>query len=151
MSPHLRANLWLLLFTVALCAVLYPLILLGVGQAFFPHQAAGSLIDAEGNPVTDPDKARGSRLIAQPFKGDEYFQPRPSAAGPNGYDATASSGTNWGASNPLLRDRVARLLGPVVRYGPNAAKDGKELGYLPVKGATRHGPRPAKLPRIARG
>src|SRR5207248_8379966 len=115
-----------LLSTVALCSVLYPLILLGVGQAFFPHQAAGSLIDEEGKPVTDPDRACGSRLIAQPFKGDEYFQPRPSHAGANGFDAAASGASNWGPSNYQLRDRVARQLGPIVRYGPGAAKDGKE-------------------------
>ena len=130
MSPNLRANLYLLLFTLILCSVLYPLALLGVGHAFFPNQAAGSLIDADGNPVTDPDKAVGSRLIAQPFKGDEYFQPRPSAAGSNGYDASSSSGTNWGASNYLLRNRVARQLGPIVRYGPGAAKVGKKPGEL---------------------
>jgi potassium-transporting ATPase KdpC subunit len=115
MSSHLRANLWLLLFTVALCSVLYPLILLGVGQTAFPHQSAGSLVDAEGKPVTEPDKARGSLLIAQEFKGAEYFQPRPSHAGA-GYDASASGASNWGASNYLLRDRVARQLGTLARY-----------------------------------
>jgi K+-transporting ATPase ATPase C chain len=115
MSSHLRANLWLLLFTVALCSVLYPLALLGVGEVAFPHQAAGSLVDAEGKPVTDPNKARGSLLIAQEFKGDEYFQPRPSNAG-SGYEANASGGSNWGASNPLLRDRVARQLGTLARF-----------------------------------
>ncbi len=130
MSSHLRANLWLLLFTVILCSVVYPLILFGFGQAFFPHHAAGSLIDAEGNPVTDPSKARGSLLIAQAFKGDEFFQPRPSHAGSNGYDAAASGGSNYGPSNPLLRDRVARQLGPIVRYGPDAARDGKVPGQL---------------------
>jgi K+-transporting ATPase ATPase C chain len=116
MSSHLRANLWLLLFTVVLCSVLYPLALWGFGQAAFPHHAAGSLIDGEGNPVTDPDKAVGSRLIAQGFKGDEYFQPRPSHAGSSGYDGAASGASNWGASNYLLRDRVARQLGTLARH-----------------------------------
>jgi K+-transporting ATPase ATPase C chain len=115
MSPHLRANLWLLLFTVVVCSVLYPLLLWGFGQAAFPHHAAGSLVDAEGNPVTDPAKAVGSRLIAQEFKGDEYFQPRPSHAG-KGYEAHLSGGSNWGASNYLLRDRVARQLGTLARH-----------------------------------
>jgi K+-transporting ATPase ATPase C chain len=130
MSSHLRANLWLLLFTVVVCSVLYPLVLFGFGQAFFRHHAEGSLIDAEGNPVTDPKKAVGSRLIAQAFKGDEYFQPRPSAAGSDGYDASASGASNWGASNYRLRNRVARQLGPIVRYGPGAARDGKKPGEL---------------------
>jgi K+-transporting ATPase ATPase C chain len=122
MSSHLRANLWLLLFTVALCSVLYPLALLGVGEVVFPHQASGSLIDADGKPVTDPQKARGSLLIAQEFKSDEYFQPRPSHAG-SGYDASASGASNWAASNYLLRDRVARQLGTLARF----SRDGRPV------------------------
>jgi K+-transporting ATPase ATPase C chain len=120
-TTDLRANLWLLGLTLLVCAVLYPLALLGVGQVAFPHQAQGSLLDDKGNPVTDPARARGSRLIAQEFKGDEYFQPRPSAAS---YNAAASSGSNWGASNYALRNRVARQLGPIVKFrsGPHKGK-----------------------------
>jgi K+-transporting ATPase ATPase C chain len=113
MMKHLRVNLFLLGFTLLFCAVLYPLVVLGIGQVVFGDRADGSLIDARGQPVTDPAKAVGSRLIAQAFSGDEYFQPRPSAAG---YNGAASAASNWGASNYLLRDRVARTLGPVVRY-----------------------------------
>jgi K+-transporting ATPase ATPase C chain len=114
MTGHLRANLWLLVLTVILCCVLYPLVLWGIGRAAFPDQAAGSL-------VTGPDgKTIGSRLIAQPFTGDEYFQPRPSAAG---YNAAASSASNWGASNPKLRARVAQALGPIVKYRSGPKKD----------------------------
>ncbi len=107
---HVRANLWLLLLTVALCTVLYPLVLLGVGQAFFADKANGSLV-----------AGRGSRLIARPMVGDEYLQPRPSAVD---YNALASGGSNLAASNPALRDRVARQLGPIVRYagGPKAGQ-----------------------------
>src|SRR5947209_14948691 len=89
MKHHLRANLWLLVLTLALCSVLYPLILWAVGQTAFPGNAQGSLIDKTG-----------SRLIAQQFDGEEYFHPRPSAAN---YDASASGASNWGASNPALR------------------------------------------------
>jgi potassium-transporting ATPase KdpC subunit len=107
MNAHLRANLWLLALTVLLCAVLYPLLLWGIGQTVFRDKAEGSLVtDAQG-------RAIGSRLIAQPFAFDEYFQPRPSAAG---YNGAASTGSNWSANNYLLRDRVARQLGPIVRY-----------------------------------
>jgi K+-transporting ATPase ATPase C chain len=107
MSAHLRANLWLLVLTVLLCAVLYPLVLLGIGQSVFHDEAQGSLLtDAQGHPI-------GSRLIAQPFTADEYFQPRPSAAS---YNAAASGASNWAANNYLLRDRVARQLGPIVKY-----------------------------------
>lgn len=103
---HLRANLWLLILTLGLCCVLYPLVLWLVGLVIFPHQAEGSILQANKKPV-------GSRLIAQPFQGDEYFQPRPSAVS---YNASASGASNLGPSNYLLRDRVARTLGPIVRY-----------------------------------
>lgn len=106
MKNHLRANLLLLAFTVVICCVLYPAVLYAVGQGLFPSAAAGSL-------VKDGDRVRGSHLIAQPFSGDEYFWPRPSAAS---YNGTASSGSNWGANNPKLRDRVAQFLGPIVQY-----------------------------------
>ena len=104
---HFRANLWLLVLTVVICAVLYPLALLGIGQSVFRQQAQGSLITgADGQPL-------GSRLIAQPFTAAEYFRPRPSAAS---YNGAASAASNWGANNPALRDRVARQLGPIVKY-----------------------------------
>ncbi len=107
MTTHLRANLWLLALSVLLCSVLYPLVVLGIGQTFFHDKAQGSLLtDAKGNAV-------GSQLIAQPFTQDEYFQPRPSAAS---YNAAASGASNYAGDNYLLRDRVARQLGPIVKY-----------------------------------
>jgi K+-transporting ATPase ATPase C chain len=118
MLRHLRAIVVLLVLTIGISSVLYPLALLGLGRAFFRDRAEGSLVrDKDGNVI-------GSRLIAQPFKGDQYFQPRPSAAGSSGYDAAASGASNWGASNPLLRDRVAQALGPIVEYasGPKKGK-----------------------------
>jgi K+-transporting ATPase ATPase C chain len=122
MFKHIRANLVLLGTTLVLCSVIYPLILWVVGQNVFPEKAEGSLIK-------DPDgKIRGSHLIAQPFSGKEYFKPRPSAAG-NGYDASASGGSNLAASNALLRDRVARQLGPIVRYAKDSpTKPGELVG-----------------------
>src|SRR5581483_5379304 len=113
MMIHLRVNLFLLAFTLLFCAVLYPLVLLGIGQTIFPGKADGSLIGADGRAVTEPATAAGSRLIAQPFNDDRYFQPRPSAAS---YNGAASAASNWGASNYQLRDRVAQALGPVVKY-----------------------------------
>jgi K+-transporting ATPase ATPase C chain len=117
MGAHLRANLALLVVTVFLCCVLYPLALWAVGQAVFPQQAAGSLIyKADGKtPI-------GSRLIGQPFSDDKYFWPRPSAAG-NGYDASASGGSNLAASNPKLRGRIAQQLGTWAHY-----RNGKPVG-----------------------
>lgn len=117
MVQHLRANLLLVAITLVLCSVLYPLVLWGLGQAIFPHQAEGSLVDKDGKVV-------GSQLIAQPFTADEYFQPRPSAAS---YNAAASGASNWGADNYLLRDRVARQLGPIVKYA-SGPKKGQPVG-----------------------
>jgi potassium-transporting ATPase KdpC subunit len=123
MFSHVRANLWLLCLTLVLCCVLYPAILWVVGQTFFRDQAEGRLLMASDG------KLVGSRLIAQPFSKDEYFQPRPSAAS---YKADASGASNWSASNYLLRDRVARQLGPILKYqsGPHkgepVAKDVEE-------------------------
>ncbi len=123
MLQHIRANLLLLALTLVLCSVVYPAILWAVGQTVFHDKAEGSMVVVDG-------KVRGSTLIAQPFTGKEYFQPRPSAAGSNGYDASASGASNFAASNPLLRDRVARQLGPIVRYDPEKSptKKGELVG-----------------------
>src|SRR5882672_4320409 len=118
MLRHLRSHLWLILLTVSLCSVVYPALLWAVGRVFFPTQANGSIVEIDHKPV-------GSLLIAQPFTQDEYFQPRPSAASFNG---AASGASNWAASNPLLRARVAQALGPIVKYGAKSAKKGQPVG-----------------------
>jgi K+-transporting ATPase ATPase C chain len=87
------------LFTVLL-GLVYPLAVTGIAQAAFPWQAGGSLVrDGSGQVI-------GSALIAQGFAKDEYLHPRPSAAGAGGYDASASSGSNYGPLNPDLARRV---------------------------------------------
>jgi K+-transporting ATPase ATPase C chain len=92
------------LVTFVLCAVAYPAAVWGVARLAFADRAAGSLIRDRDNRVI------GSALIAQPFRSDKYFHPRPSAVD---YRADAAGGSNLGTKNPALRkqviERAARL------------------------------------------
>ena len=113
MKNHIVKSLWLLGSAVVICCLIYPLAVWAIGQTFFPFSANGSIVKGpDGKPV-------GSLQIAQPFTKDEYFWPRPSAAS---YDGSASASSTLAASNYLLRDRVARALGPIVKYASGAKK-----------------------------
>jgi K+-transporting ATPase ATPase C chain len=86
------------LVTTVLLGLGYPLLVTAIAGVVFPHKATGSLIMKDGQVI-------GSELLAQSFTSDRYFHPRPSAAG-NGYDATASGGSNLAQSNAKLVQRV---------------------------------------------
>jgi len=90
--------------TIALAVIvsgIYPVIVWGLAQAIFPDKANGSLIGKHGQPAPRPEDAVGSAWIGQNFSDAKYFHPRPSAAG-NGYDPTASGGSNLGPMSAKL-------------------------------------------------
>lgn len=100
--------------TLVLTGLVYPLALTGVARILFPERSAGSLVrDAQGAVV-------GSALIGQPFTSAAYLQARPSAAGQNGYDGAASSGSNLGPTSAKLRDRVRADVERLRQENPDA-------------------------------
>jgi K+-transporting ATPase ATPase C chain len=102
----LRQTLVMLLVMAVLTGVIYPLVVTGIARGLFAHQAGGSMIMQD-------EKIVGSELIGQPFSDPGYFWSRPSATSPVSYNASASSGSNLGPTNPALleaiRDRIAVL------------------------------------------
>lgn len=101
MLQQLRASIVSVLVLTILTGLIFPLVITLIAGVVFPAQAAGSLVDSNGKPTTDPKKAVGSSLIAQGFAAPGYFHPRPSAAG-SGYDPTSSGGTNLGPTSDKL-------------------------------------------------
>lgn len=99
MRRQLLPAVRMLLALTVLCGLAYPLVVTGAAQVAFRHQAEGSLVEVDGEPV-------GSALLGQAFTRPEYFHPRPSAAG-DGYDATASGASNLGPTNPDLLAAVS--------------------------------------------
>ncbi|MBT9549705.1 MAG: potassium-transporting ATPase subunit KdpC [Hydrogenophaga sp.] len=110
-SPVLRPALVLFVVLSLLTGLLYPLLVTGVAQAVFPHQANGSLIQRDGQAV-------GSELIGQPFSQPGHFWSRPSATGPMAYNGGASSGSNLGPSHPALAEAVQARIGALRAADP---------------------------------
>lgn len=112
----LRAALVFGVLAIALTGLVYPTLATLLGGALFPQAARGSRIEVDGRIV-------GSALIAQPFADPRYFAPRPSAAG---YNPMGAAGSNWGPSNPALRERMA------ADPAAAAAREGVPASELPA-------------------
>jgi potassium-transporting ATPase KdpC subunit len=113
MLSEIRPAILLTLILTAITGIAYPLAMTGAAQLLFPHRANGSLI-------VRGDRVIGSELIGQNFARDGYFHPRPSAAGANGYDASASSGSNLGPNDAGLLKRVGDAAQQLASENPGA-------------------------------
>ena len=101
LAGQLITSVRIVIFTIAVCCVLYTLLIFAIGQTIVPHTAEDSLItDARG-------KIIGSELIAQKFTRPEYFWPRPSAVD---YNAAATGGSNLSPTNPELTERARDII-----------------------------------------
>jgi K+-transporting ATPase ATPase C chain len=109
MKAQLRPAITLLALLTLITGMMYPLTVTGIAQIFFPHKADGSLIVIDG-------KIHGSELIGQQFDDPKYFWGRPSAAG---YNAAASSGSNYGPMNPALEEVVQARIEALHAADPN--------------------------------
>ncbi len=110
----------MLLIMTLLTGLLYPLVVTGIAQVAFPHQANGSMIHGPRGQII------GSALIGQPFAAPAYFWGRPSATLPIPYDAANSSGSNLGPTNPALLHAVQ------ARVAALKAADPRAKGPIPV-------------------
>lgn len=120
MLKHLRRAVTLLALFTILTGLAYPLAMTGLAQAVLPVAANGSLVVRDGTVV-------GSDLIGQSFTADRYFHGRPSAAGANGYDAAASSGSNLGPLSKKLHERIANDI---------ASLKGGQIAIIPADSVT---------------
>jgi K+-transporting ATPase ATPase C chain len=113
--------------TLVLTGLVYPLVTTGLARLIFPWRSAGSFVKDERGQLV------GSELIGQGFQKPDYFHPRPSASGKDGWDATSSSGTNLGPTSKKLRDTTSAALQKLVSENPDAR------GPAPVELVTSSG------------
>ncbi len=110
---HLRTAALYTLFSVIAFGLVYPLVMTGIALAIFPSQAGGSMVMVNGKLVA-------SDIIGQLWTKPQYFQGRPSAAGKNGYDPTATGGTNLGPTSKKLIDATRDAIKALKKANPDA-------------------------------
>ncbi|MCA8253712.1 potassium-transporting ATPase subunit KdpC [Burkholderia sp. AU31624] len=115
MKTLIRPLVVLFVVLTAVTGLAYPAVMTVFGQAVFPSQANGSLIEKDG-------KAVGSALIGQPFDAPKYFWGRLSATTPMPYNATGSGGSNLGPLNPSLADQVKGRIAALRDAGTDMSK-----------------------------
>jgi potassium-transporting ATPase KdpC subunit len=118
MSAYLKPAAILLMLMTLITGVIYPGVVTVLVQLMFADQANGSLI------VNEQGHVKGSALIGQPFTATRYFWGRPSATGPQPYNAAASAGSNLGPTNPSLINAVSARI--------KALHDADPTNNLPV-------------------
>lgn len=127
MLTDLRRGVVALAAFTVITGLAYPLLVFGAGQLAFTGAANGSLVERDGKVV-------GSRLIGQPFSDPRYFWGRPSAAGQDGYDPTASGASNLGPTSKKLAEAVAERLDALLKANP-----GKTAADVPAELVTASG------------
>jgi K+-transporting ATPase ATPase C chain len=128
MNRYVFASIRMALVTLVVLGIVYPLAVTGLAQVLMPAQANGTLVTSANGTVV------GSSLIGQAFTDAKYFHGRPSAAGADGYDATASSATNLGPTSRALMETVAARVATAVAENP-----GLNAGEVPVDMVTASG------------
>jgi K+-transporting ATPase ATPase C chain len=112
MKRHLLTALIMLVVFTALTGIFYPMVMTGLSQVVFHRQANGSMIESNGTII-------GSELIGQPFSDPKYFWGRLSATNHYPYNASASSGSNLGSSNPALLENIQGRIDALKSVDPN--------------------------------
>lgn len=146
-QKQLKSAFLVFLLLTVVTGIIYPFVITAVAQVFFHHQANGSIISRDGRPV-------GSSLIGQSFEDPNYFWGRLSATSPAAYNATASSGSNFGPLNMVLRQNVEAR----IKLLQNADLENKNLVPIDLVTASASGLDPHisiaaamyQIPRVAR-
>lgn len=140
----LRPALTITLVLMLLCGLGYPLLMNGLSGVLFPEQAKGSLVMADGKPI-------GAKYVGQEFTEDYFMKGRPSAVHYNTYtvgeggqkfylDGTpftglASGSSNYGPSNPALRERVEQDIEAFLAANPDIKRENIPTDLMTASGS----------------